>query len=328
MSASGGKRAVIAALAANLGIAALKFVAWLVTGASSMLAEAIHSVADSGNQALLLRGGHRAKQTPTKQHPFGFGRERYVYAFIVSIVLFTLGGLFALYEAYHKYQEVSAGHENKLLTGSWWWVPLIVLAAAIVMESLSFRTAIIEANKLRDEGQGWVNYIRGSKAPEIPVVLFEDLAALLGLMFALLGVGLTLITKNAYWDVAGTAAIGVLLVAVAVLLAIETKSLLVGEGANPDAVARIKQALESEPLVDRIIHLRTLHLGPDELLVAAKIGVPPTERAADVAAAIDAAEKRIRDAEPVATTIYLEPDIYRANEPPTSPPAPSQVSGS
>jgi cation diffusion facilitator family transporter len=328
MSTGGGKKAVVAALVANLGIAALKFVAWLVTGASSMLAEAIHSVADSGNQALLLRGGQRAKKTPTRQHPFGFGRERYVYAFIVSIVLFTLGGLFALYEAYHKYHEVSAGHENKLLTGSWWWVPLIVLAAAIVMEGMSFRTAVIEANKLRDDGQGWVNYVRTSKAPEIPVVLFEDLAALLGLVFALLGVGLTLITENGYWDVAGTAAIGALLVAVAVLLAIETKSLLVGEGANPEAVARIRRALESEPLVDRIIHLRTLHLGPEDLLVAAKIGVRPTERAADVAAAIDAAEKRIRAAEPVATTIYLEPDIYRAQEPPTPPPEPSPVSGS
>jgi cation diffusion facilitator family transporter len=327
MSAGGGKKAVVAALAANLGIAALKFVAWLVTGASSMLAEAIHSVADSGNQGLLLRGGQRAKQTPTEQHPFGYGRERYIYAFIVSIVLFTLGGLFALYEAYHKYHEVSAGHENKLLTGSWWWVPLVVLVAAIGMESLSFRTAIREANTLRHDGQSWMEYVRTSKAPELPVVLFEDLAALLGLVFALLGVGLTLITKNAYWDVAGTAAIGVLLVAVAVLLAIETKSLLVGEGANPEALARIERALQSEPLVDRIIHLRTLHLGPDELLVAAKIAVRPTERAADVAAAIDAAEKRIRAAEPVATTIYLEPDIYRAHEPPSHASEPPPVSG-
>jgi cation diffusion facilitator family transporter len=326
MSAGGSNKAVLAALAANLGIAALKFAAWLLTGASSMLAEAIHSVADSGNQGLLLRGAQRAKQTPTKKHPFGFGRERYIYAFIVSIVLFTLGGVFALYEAYHKYQEVSEGHENKLLTGSWWWVPLVVLVAAIGMEAVSFRTAIRESNMVRGE-QGWVSYVRTSKAPELPVVLFEDLAALVGLALALLGVGLTLITRSGYWDVAGTAAIGVLLVAVAVLLAIEIKSLLVGEGANPEAVARIKAALESEPRVDRIIHLKTLHLGPDELLVAAKIAVRPTEHAADVAAAIDAAERRIRAAEPVATSIYLEPDIFRADESQSDSSEPPQASG-
>ena len=325
MSTGGSRRAVLAALAANLGIAALKFGAWLLTGASSMLAEAIHSVADSGNQGLLLLGAQRAKQPPTAEHPFGFGRERYIYAFIVSVVLFTVGGLFALYEAYHKYQEVSEGHESKLLTGSWWWVPLVVLVAAIGMEALSFRTAIREANMVRGE-QGWVAYVRTSKAPELPVVLFEDLAALVGLVLALLGVGLTLITRNGYWDAAGTAAIGALLVAVAVLLAIEIKSLLVGEGANPEAVARIRRALESEPRVDRVIHLKTLHLGPDELLVAAKIAVRPTEHAADVAAAIDAAERRIRAAEPVATSIYLEPDIYRAPESPSDPSEPPQVS--
>ncbi|MEP6527521.1 MAG: cation diffusion facilitator family transporter [Nocardioidaceae bacterium] len=326
MSTGGSDRAVFAALAANLGIAVLKFGAWLVTGASSMLAEAIHSVADSGNQGLLLRGAQRAKQTPTKEHPFGFGRERYIYAFIVSIVMFTLGGLFALYEAYHKYQEVSEGHENKLLTGSWWWVPLVVLVAAIGMEGFSFRTAITQANTVRGE-EGWVSYVRTSKAPEIPVVLFEDLAALIGLALALLGVGLTLMTRSGYWDVAGTAAIGALLVAVAVLLAIEIKSLLVGEGANPEAVARIKRALEAEPRVDRVIHLKTLHLGPDELLVAAKIAVRPTEHAADVAAAIDAAERRIRAAEPVATSIYLEPDIFRAHESTADSSEPPQVSG-
>ena len=325
MSTGGSRRAVLAALAANLGIAALKFGAWLLTGASSMLAEAIHSVADSGNQGLLLLGAQRAKQPPTAEHPFGFGRERYIYAFIVSVVLFTVGGLFALYEAYHKYQEVSEGHESKLLTGSWWWVPLVVLVAAIGMEALSFRTAIREANTVRG-GQDWVSYVRTSKAPELPVVLFEDLAALVGLVLALLGVGLTLITRNGYWDAAGTAAIGALLVAVAVLLAIEIKSLLVGEGANPEAVARIRRALESEPRVDRVIHLKTLHLGPDELLVAAKIAVRPTEHAADVAAAIDAAERRIRAAEPVATSIYLEPDIYRAPESPSDPSEPPQVS--
>jgi cation diffusion facilitator family transporter len=311
VSASGGTKAVVAALLANLGIAITKFVAWILTGASSMLAEAIHSVADSGNQALLLLGGRQAKREADEEHPFGYGRERYIYAFIVAIVLFSVGGLFALYEAYHKYEEVHAGHPNELLEGNLGWVPILVLSVAIVMESFSFRTAIVESNHVRGR-QSWVQFVRTSKAPELPVVLLEDLAALLGLIFALVGVGMSLLTGNAYWDVGGTAAIGVLLVVVAVVLAMETKSLLLGEGASTSAVARIRAALEAEPAIERVIHMKTLHLGPDELLVAAKVGVHRTDSAAEVAAAIDGAERRVREAEPVARLVYLEPDIYRA----------------
>jgi cation diffusion facilitator family transporter len=311
VSASGGTKAVVAALLANLGIAITKFVAWALTGASSMLAEAIHSVADSGNQALLLLGGRRAKRDATPQHPFGYGRERYIYAFIVSIVLFSVGGLFALYEAFHKYEQVHAGEPDKLLDGGLGWVPILVLSVAIVMETFSFRTAIMESNRVRDN-QSWVQFVRTAKAPELPVVLLEDLAALLGLFFALIGVGMSLLTGNAYWDVGGTTAIGLLLVTVAIVLALETKSLLLGEGASAAALARIRAALEAEPAIERIIHMKTLHLGPDELLVAAKIGVRRTDSAADVAAAIDGAERRVREAEPLARLVYLEPDIYRA----------------
>jgi len=310
MSASGGTRAVVAALLANLGIAVTKFVAFVLTQSSSMLAESIHSVADSGNQALLLFGGRRAQRSATPQHPFGYGRERYIYAFIVAIVLFSVGGLFALYEAFHKYEEVHAGHPNELLESRWWWVPLVVLTIAIVMESFSFRTAIKESNHVRAD-RSWVQFVRTAKAPELPVVLLEDLAALLGLVFALIGVAMSLLTGNAYWDVAGTVAIGLLLVTVAVILAVETKSLLLGEGANRAAVERIRAALEAQPEIERVIHMKTLHLGPDELLVAAKVGVHRTDSAAEVAAAIDAAEARIREVEPVARVIYLEPDIYR-----------------
>jgi len=311
MSTSGGTKAVVAALLANLGIAVTKFVAWALTGASSMLAEAIHSVADSGNQGLLLLGGRRAQREATPQHPFGYGRERYIYAFIVAIVLFSVGGLFALYEAYHKYEAVHAGEPDKLLDGNLGWVPLVVLSVAIVMESFSFRTAIKESNHVRGD-RSWVQFVRTAKAPELPVVLLEDLAALLGLIFALIGVGMSLLTGNAYWDVAGTVAIGLLLVTVAVILAVETKSLLLGEGASRPVVERIRAALEAEPAIERVIHMKTLHLGPDELLVAAKVGVRRTDSAADVAAAIDAAERRIREAEPVARVIYIEPDIDRA----------------
>jgi cation diffusion facilitator family transporter len=312
MSAHESPKAVIAALLANLGIAVTKLVAWLLTGASSMLAESIHSFADSGNQGLLLVGSRRSRRAATPEHPFGYGRERYLYAFLVSIVLFTLGGLFALYEAYHKYHDVHAGKENELLVSRWWWVPLVVLVAAIAMEGLSFRTAIAESNKIRD-GVTWVRFVRNAKAPELPVVLLEDLAALLGLGFALVGVGLTLLTQNGYWDAAGTAAIGLLLVAVAVVLAIETKSLLLGESASEREQELIRSRLLADDNVLDVISLRTMHLGPDSVLVACKISVRPTDSALVVTETINTTERCIREAVPTATHIYIEPDIFRAS---------------
>ena len=302
MSANGGTKAIVAALAANLGIAVTKFIAFALTGSSSMLAESIHSVADSGNQGLLLLGGRRAKRQATPQHPFGYGRERYIYAFIVAIVLFSIGGLFALYEAYHK---ASDPHP----IDNWQWVPVVVLVAAIVMEGFSFRTAIKESNLVRGK-QSWVRFIRRAKAPELPVVLLEDFGALVGLVFALFGVGMTLITGDGMWDAAGTAMIGVLLVIIAITLAIETKSLLLGEGAEQSELDKIEQAVTSGPEVERIIHMKTLYLGPEELMVAAKIAVPAWETAQDLARDINAVEARIRREVPTARVIYLEPDIY------------------
>lgn len=319
MSTEGGTKAVVAALTANLFIAATKFGAWALTGASSMLAEAIHSVADSGNQALLLIGGKRAQRAATAEHPFGYGRDRYIYAFLVAIVLFSVGGLFALYEAYHKWHELQEGHTGGLLESSWWWVPLVVLSAAVVAESLSFRTAIRESSKMKGR-QSWSRFIRSAKAPELPVVLLEDFAALLGLLFALFGVGMTLLTHNAIFDVLGTAMIGLLLVAVAVTLAIETKSLLLGESASPEAIRRIETALTSTEGVERVIHMKTLHLGPEEILLAAKIAVRPTSSAQEVAATIDAAEVAVRTAEPMVTALYLEPDIYHVDYTPAPRP--------
>jgi len=298
-----GTRAIIAALLANLGIAVTKFIAYALTLSSSMLAESIHSVADSGNQVLLLIGGKRAKRAATPQHPFGFGRDRYIYAFIVSIVLFTVGGLFALYEAYHKYQDPHG-------ITSWQWVPVTVLVVAIFLESLSFRTAIKESNMVRGK-TSWVRFVRTARAPELPVILLEDLGALLGLVFALFGVGMTLITGNGIWDAVGTAMIGLLLVSIAAILAVETKSLLLGEGATPEHVNAIEQAILDGPEIERVIHMKTLHLGPEELLVAAKIAVRDDETAEKVALGIDAAEARIREAVPIARVIYLEPDIFR-----------------
>jgi len=294
---------VVAALGANLGIAVTKFAAFALTASASRLAEAIHAVADSTNQVLLLIGGKRAQRGATPTHPFGYGRERYVYAFVVSVVLFAVGGLFAVYEGIHK-----LAHPEPI--ASWKWVPIAVLVVAIVLESLSFRTAMRETNEIRG-GASWGAFIRHARAPELPVVLLEDFAALIGLILALLGVGLTLLTGSGIWDGLGTLAIGALLVVVAAVLAVETKSLLVGEAATAEQVAAIERAIGGGDGICRLIHLRTLHLGPDELLVAAKIAVPGQERAAQLADAINATEARIRSAVPIARVIYLEPDIDR-----------------
>ena len=315
MSTGGGTKAIIAALLANTGIAVTKFGAWLLTGSSSMLAESVHSVADAGNQALLLLGGRRARRQATPEHPFGYGRERYVYAFIVSIVLFSVGGLFALYEAWHKFSDPEPIED-------WRWVPIVVLLIAIGLESYSLRTAVRESDRVRGT-RGWVQFVRTAKAPELPVVLLEDTGALFGLVFALFGVSMTLITEDGRWDAAGTAMIGVLLVTIAIVLAVEMKSLLLGESATVEHVRAIEKALPGQG-VERIIHMKTLHLGPEELLVAAKISVPGTSTAAEVADAIDAAEQRIRAAVPIAQVIYLEPDLYDgAHRPDPVPAAPA-----
>lgn len=304
MSTEGGTRAIIAALLANTGIAIAKFVAFLITGASSMLAESVHSVADASNQGLLLLGGKRSKRQATAEHPFGFGRERYIYAFIVAIVLFTLGGLFALYEGFHKIQLVLDG-EGELVSPL---IAIIVLVVAIILESLSLRVAIKESNHVRGS-QSWVQFIRHNRSPELPVILLEDIGAEVGLIFALIGVSLSAITGNAIYDGIGTMGIGLLLVIIAVILAIETKSLLLGESATESDLAQIRAAITATDDVESIIHMKTLHLGPEELLVAAKVAVVAESTAAEVAAGINAIEQRIREAVPIARVIYLEPDI-------------------
>ncbi|GGM41124.1 cation diffusion facilitator family transporter [Microbacterium saperdae] len=305
MSASGGNKAIVAAFLANLGIALAKFVAWALSGSASMLAEAIHSVADSGNQLLLMLGGRKAKREADRSHPFGYGRERYVYAFVVSIILFSVGGLFAIYEGIEKLREPHA------LDPNWWWLPILVLVIAIGLESFSLRTAVKESNLVREKGQSWVSFIRRAKAPELPVVLLEDAGALTGLAFALLGVGLTVITGNSVFDAIGTLMIGLLLVLIAIVLGVETKSLLVGEGATSADHDKIVDAINAGPEVEKLIHMKTLYLGPDELLVAAKVALTSDKTVREAADDIDAIEERIREAVPVARVVYIEPDVYR-----------------
>ena len=295
-------KAVIAALAVNLGIAVTKFIAFLVTGSSSLLAEAIHSVADTFNELLLLIGSGRSRRARTELHPFGFGRERYLYAFVVAILLFTVGGVVSIYEGVHKILAPEPIRDAA--------VAFAVLAVCAVLESFSLRTAIREANTARSPRQSWRSFVHATKSPELPVVLMEDLAALLGLGFAFLGVLLSVLTGSGVWDGAGSVAVGALLVCAAFIVGYETKSLLIGEAASAEVSTAIVAALEDGPEGFRVIHLRTSHVGPDSLLVAAKVAVPASLPAADLVARIDAAERRVRDAVPIAETIYLEPDIY------------------
>ena len=302
MSTEGGMKAVIAALLANVGIAVSKFIAFAFTGSSSMLSEAIHSVADSGNQVLLLVGNKRSKKAPDAQHQFGYGRRRYVYGFIVSIVLFLVGGLFSLYEGFHKFQ-----HPEDLSDA---WIAFLVLGIAIVLEGFSFRTAVREANRARGK-RSLFRFLRDARQPELPVILLEDLGALVGLVFALFGVSMAVVTGDGRWDGLGAMAVGTLLVVIAIFLAFEMAAMLVGESALPEEDAAIRAALASSPLVDRVIHVRTLHVGPDELLVGAKIAISKSDTGAEIAAGIDDAEARLRAAVPSATYIFLEPDIDR-----------------
>jgi cation diffusion facilitator family transporter len=307
VSAEGGSKAIAAALAANLGIALAKFVAFAFTGSASMMAEGVHSIADSGNQGLLILGRSRSQRAETSRHPFGYGRERFFYAFIVAVVLFTVGALFSLYEGWHKISDPHSIEEPIWAFG--------VLGLGILLEGYSFRTAIKESNLTRGK-QSWVTYIRRARAPELPVVILEDFAALIGLAVALVCVALAVITGNGVWDGVGSVVIGVLLAFVAIVLAVETKSMLIGESAVGEIEKKIVAELESVDEIDRVIHLRTLHIGPEELLVAVKIAVTSDDTAAEVARGIDAAESRIREAVPMARHIYIEPDLDRARTKP------------
>jgi len=298
----GSRRAIIAAFFANLGIAISKLVGFVITGSASLLAEAVHSLADTGNQGLLMLGGRRATKAPSRSHPFGFSRERYFWAFVVALVLFTLGGAFAIFEGIEKLLNP---HELESI-----WVAIGLLVAAVVMESFSFRTAIRESNPLRGRDKWW-QFIHQTRSPELPVVLLEDFGALIGLAIALCGVILAKVTGNPRWDAAGSLAIGILLCTIAAVLATEMKSLLIGESATADVEEEISARLAGAPRVRSVIHLRTQHLGPDDLLVVAKMEFDPSLSVGELAEVIDEAERQLRETVPQARLVFLEPDVRR-----------------
>jgi cation diffusion facilitator family transporter len=301
----GSRKAIIAAFFANLGIAIAKFVGFLITGSAGLLAEAGHSLADTGNQGLLILGGKKAKQKPTAQHQFGFGSERYFWAFVVALVLFSMGGLFALYEGI---QKVVHPHKTESVA-----VAVVILFAAIGLETFSLMTAVKEVRHIKPASMSYWTFIRTAKSPELPIVLLEDIGAETGLAIALIGLGMAEATGNARWDAAGSVAIGILLVAIAIILAVRMKQLLIGESASDDDQRAVQEALSESDQVDRVIHLRTIYLGPDEMMVAAKLAFAPAMTVADIAGAIDAAEARVRGRVPAVGLIYIEPDLYRSD---------------
>ncbi|MFJ8967167.1 cation diffusion facilitator family transporter [Lentzea sp. NPDC102401] len=301
MSAGGGTKAIVAALVANAGIAVAKFIGFLITGSSSMLAESVHSLADTSNQGLLLLGQKTAQRRATRLHPFGFGRDRYFWSFVVALMLFTLGSVFALYEGIHKLQHPEALSSPLVAVG--------ILVVAIGLETYSFMTAIKESKLIKGDATWW-QFIRNSRTPELPVVLLEDAGALIGLVLALIGVGLATVTGDPVFDALGTIAIGALLGVIAVILIIEMKSLLIGEGASDKDLDVIIDELAAGK-VQRVIHIKTQYIGPEEMLVAAKIALEPQLPLDQVAQAINDAEQRVRNKVPHARLIYLEPDLDR-----------------
>lgn len=300
----GSRKAIFAAFLANLGIAIAKFVGFAITRSSGMLAEAAHSLADTGNQALLLLGSRRAKRAATREMPFGHGRERYFWSFIVALVLFSMGGLFALYEGIQKLAHPHETHNLPLAIG--------ILGVAILLETYSLRTALKEVHHVKPAGMSLWGFIRHSRSPELPVVLLEDIGAEIGLFLAMGGVLLSHFTHNPRWDSVASICIGVLLTVIAIILAIEMKASLLGESATEEAEERIRTAVGSHPRVRSIIHLKTQHIGPDELIVGVKVEFDHSLTMPELALAIDSVEEAVRAAEPTAATIYIEPDIARA----------------
>ncbi len=302
MSASGGKKAILAALGANLGVAIIKFIGFALTGASSMLSEAIHSVADTGNQALLLLGRRQADKDSDDLHQFGYGRERFFWAFVVAVVLFALGSVFSLYEGFHKIQ-----HPEQVTSPQ---IAFAILIFSMLLEGYSLRTAVIESNHLRGTDSWW-GFIRHSRVPELPVVLLEDFGAMTGLVVAFMAVGISVLTGDGVYDGIGSVVIGLILGVIAVILSIEMKSLIIGEPALAEDRVKLREAMTSSPNVVRVIHERTEYIGAEQVLLAAKVEFDPGLTMVELAEAINTLEANLRSAVPVITLVYIEPDITR-----------------
>jgi cation diffusion facilitator family transporter len=301
-------RTIVVAFVSHTIVAALKFLAWGLTGSASMLSSGVHSVASIIDQAGLLTGRKLAKREPDESHPFGYARERYVFAFLVSLVVFTVGGLFALWQGYTKAMQIAAGHPSKLLTSPLWWVPIPILLGALISSCLSLRVAVRTMN-MKKGNKSWRRFIASAKEPEHPVVLLEDLGSVTNLSAALFGVVMSKVTHNAYFDAIGSALIGVSLIGVGYFMVRKTWSMLVGEGSSHASLVRVRAVLASTDGVSSVKKFKSLHMGPDDLMVVAKIIVDPDKSADDIATIIDRADTAIRRVEPAVTRLYLEPAV-------------------
>ena len=299
--AGGGdsKRAILFALGANFALAVAKGVAAFVTGSSAMLAETVHSLADCANQGLLLLGLKQARRPPSPEYPLGYGKAIYFWSFLVAVMLFTVGGMFSLYEGIHKLQSPEPLEQ-------WWWAAG-VLVFGIVAESISMRACLQEVNKSRGDRGLW-QWFRESRQAELVVIFGEDAAALFGLVFALIAILIAVVTGNPVWDAVGTIAIGVLLIVVAVFVAIEVKALLIGQSIDPARQKEMLAFLEGRPEVVRIINLLTLQLGTDAL-VSVHAQMRESDDAQVLAAQIDNVERDLKQAFPEVRFSFFEPDI-------------------
>ncbi len=301
---AGATRAVLAALVGNFGVAISKFIAWSLTGSSAMLAETLHSVADTGNQVFLLLGLKLGRKAPDEAHPFGYGRERYFWAFVVALSIFSVGGLFSVVEGIRK---INHPHpiENALAS-------YVALGIAALLEGYVLRIAYREFKHWRDKNPGpfW-NSLRTSKSPTILVVLFEDSAALLGILVAAAGITLTLLTDNSVYDGIASLVIGLILFGAAAFIGWRTRGLLIGEAATDADRERIRQAVTSVPEVAALIECLTLHLGPEDILVNLNVNFVDGLTTDDLERAVDEIEKRIRKAVPTARRIFIEAESLR-----------------
>jgi cation diffusion facilitator family transporter len=308
MSSPGTTKTIVVAFATHSIDCAMKFAGWWLTGSASLLSSAVHSIASITDQAALLIGSKLSGRKADERHPFGYARERYMFAFLVSLVVFTLGGLFALWQGYTKAMDIRAGHPGKLLHSHWWWVPVVILVGNLISQSFNFRSVRHTLN-IKKGNKTWRRFIASAKEPEHPVVLLETVGSLTNNSLALTGIVLSLVTRNAYFDALGSALIGVSLVGISIMMLRKTWSMLLGEPSSRACLVRVRAVLASTDGVLSVKKLRTLHIGPNDLMVVAKIVVDADNTADDVTTIIDRADAAIRRVEPTVTRLYLEPAI-------------------
>lgn len=292
-------KAILVALSANFAIFVAKLVAAIITGSGAMMAEAVHSLADCGNQGLLLLGIRQTKRPPSDEFPLGWGRALYFWSFLVAILLFSVGGMFSVYEGIHKFR-----HPEPL---QWPWLALGVLVFGMVVEGISMRGCLHEVNKVRGDQNLWT-WFRQTRSSELLVIFGEDLAALVGLGVATIAVGATMLTGNLMFDAAGTIVIGVLLIVVAVLVAIEVKALLIGQGVEPRRRAELLAFLGQRPEVAEVLNLITLQMGPD-VMVAVKARMRATAGDQQLIAAINTVEAAMKNEFDDIRWSFFEPDV-------------------